>query len=346
MPSGALRPQSRSLASYSILKARVRETLLHGRRKIEEAKVLTYWNTGRYIRIHIRLNGDTAEYAKRVLEDLGRDMDLDVSVLRRMAQFYDAFSSRAGRRVLRLGLNWSHFRILITIEEEKTRMALAYRAAREEWVSERLEEELARLRKRGLIEEKLSPSSRTPQLLVPIKGRVGIYRIVEIGDKLNWDKGFASYRELSGAEARGLKAGDFVRRKEPGKFKKIPDAKASDLYTYDAELFRAIDADTFWMKVSLAPPDWRREKLRLRGIDAPELNTPRGRAAKRFVEALFKKAKKITVTTTKPDKYHRYLSDVFLKMPEGEEIFLNTHLLETGHAVPTDHIPPSEWDKE
>ena len=102
----------------------------------------------------------------------------------------------------------------------------------------------------------------------------------------------------------------------------------------------------FWMRVWVAPPEWRKEKLRLRGIDAPELKTAKGKAAKRFVEALFKKAQKITITTTKPDKYHRYLTDIFLVMPGGEEIFLNNLLLEKNHAVRTDKIPASEWEKE
>lgn len=100
------------------------------------------------------------------------------------------------------------------------------------------------------------------------------------------------------------------------------------------------------MKVWTAPPDWNKQKLRLRGIDCPELNTPRGQTAKRYVDSLFAKAVKMTVTTTKPDKYHRYLSDVFLLMPDGKELFLNNHLLETGHAVRMDKIPAREWEKE
>lgn len=45
-----------------------------------------------------------------------------------------------------------------------------------------------------------------------------------------------------------------------------------------------------------------KEKLRLRGIDCPELNIPKGKAAKRFVERLASQAKSVTITTTKPDK--------------------------------------------
>ncbi|MBI3314110.1 MAG: thermonuclease family protein, partial [Candidatus Omnitrophica bacterium] len=186
--------------------------------------------------------------------------------------------------------------------------------------------------------------SRSP--LAAIKGKAGVYRIVEIEEKLHWDRGFESYRQLLPQQAKGLKDGDIVRAKGADRFEKIRGGKRSDLYTYEAGLIRVIDADTFWMRIWTQRPEWRKEKLRLRAIDAPELSTPEGKAAKRFVEALFKKAQSVTVTTTKPDKYHRYLSDVYLKMPDGAEIFLNHHLLQTGRAVRMAKIPPSEWEKE
>ena len=52
MPELLRTRKSNGLALYSVLRDRVRETLLAGQRKIEEAKVMTYWNTGRYIKEH------------------------------------------------------------------------------------------------------------------------------------------------------------------------------------------------------------------------------------------------------------------------------------------------------
>ena len=43
-----------------------------------------------------------------------------------------------------------------------------------------------------------------------------------------------------------------------------------------------------WMKITLAGSLWIKEKLRLRGIDAPELGAPEGEAAKRFITSILK----------------------------------------------------------
>ena len=57
-----------------------------------------------------------------------------------------------------------------------------------------------------------------------------------------------------------------------------------------------------------------KQKLRLRGLDAPELNTREGIAAKKFVEKQLKDVPSIIICSTKSDKYDRYLADVFLPL--------------------------------
>ncbi|MBI4626107.1 MAG: hypothetical protein HY736_23165 [Verrucomicrobia bacterium] len=44
-----------------------------------------------------------------------------------------------------------------------------------------------------------------------------------------------------------------------------------------------------------------------------------------------------------PDKYDRYLADVFLELKSGETLFLNNALLENGHAVRMDGDAPRDW---
>jgi endonuclease YncB( thermonuclease family) len=87
----------------------------------------------------------------------------------------------------------------------------------------------------------------------------------------------------------------------------------------------------------------KNDKLRLRGIDCPELKTSAGKAAKKFVEELFSRAEGVTVTTTKPDKFDRYLSDIFLRMKDGTELFLNNELLAAGHARLYNDPKPEDW---
>ena len=55
------------------------------------------------------------------------------------------------------------------------------------------------------------------------------------------------------------------------------------------------------------------------------------------------RASAVTVFTTKPDKYDRYLADVFLTTDDGE-LFLNGALLENGHAVRKEAWEFGDWD--
>lgn len=302
-----------------------------------------YWYTGQRI-VKVEQDGVVrARYGDNLLKHLSRDLSENLGPgfsernLERMRNLYlkNPISPTSAK------LPWSQEVELLSIEDLKTRTRLEKKAIREDLTSR----ELRALVQHENLQKKLSKQNGRA-LLRPIKGKIGVYRIVEFEGKLQWDKGFAAYRELLPVQARSFKEGDFVRHSGGAGLEKIPDGKVSDLYTYEAGLIRSIDADTFWMRVWTARPEWRMEKLRLRGIDAPELNTKEGKAAKRFVDRLFKKAKAITVTTTKPDKYHRYLTDVYLAIAGGEEIFINNVLLEKGHAVRTDKIPLTEWEKE
>ena len=88
-------------------------------------------------------------------------------------------------------------------------------------------------------------------------------------------------------------------------------------YTYKAYVERIIDGDTLWSKIDCGFETLTRQKLRLCGIDCPELNTQAGQKAKRFVENALKNCKFIVVQTYKSDKYDRYLANIFFL--EGED---------------------------
>ena len=72
-----------------------------------------------------------------------------------------------------------------------------------------------------------------------------------------------------------------------------------------------------------------RQKLRLRGIDAPELSVAEGQEAREWVLGRIEEDNAVWVRTERPDKYGRYLADVFL--PDGG--FLNGELVAQGAAV-------------
>ena len=50
-----------------------------------------------------------------------------------------------------------------------------------------------------------------------------------------------------------------------------------------------------------------------------------------------------TICTTKPDKYDRYLADVFVEAKAGEPVFLNNALLAASHAVVKREWEFTDW---
>ena len=43
-------------------------------------------------------------------------------------------------------------------------------------------------------------------------------------------------------------------------------------------MLKVVDGDTPWVKVVLKPERWVKQKLRLRDLDCPEIDTPEGKA--------------------------------------------------------------------
>lgn len=103
-------------------------------------------------------------------------------------------------------------------------------------------------------------------------------------------------------------------------------------YTYAATVERVVDGDTLDVSLDLGMRVYLRTRLRLEGIDAPELHTSEGKAARDYVVQAMALGTLVTVATRKPDRYGRALARVTL--PDGRD--LTTVLLEAGHGRPYD----------
>ena len=113
------------------------------------------------------------------------------------------------------------------------------------------------------------------------------------------------------------------------------------MFTYKAKVRKIIDGDTLIARVHLNFRMFLTQKFRLRGIDCPEITTPEGKRAKRFVEERLKGFDCIVIKTHKDttDKYERYLADIFY-LSNGvdadtiarEGHYLNQDLLDAGLA--------------
>jgi endonuclease YncB( thermonuclease family) len=232
-------------------------------------------------------------------------------------------------------LSWNHYRVLCQVADPKRRNALLAQTLKHGWLSPELERQVRAL---ALSKPDAADAAKnvTPaKLLTPQRGTLGLHLIVDRGDGLAVDLGFKLYWPLTTDQAKRFAKGDIVRIASDDSLRRADDATKADLFTYAATLRRVVDGDTLVVALEVAPGIFIEQKLRLRGLDCPEMSTPEGKAAKRFVDALVAKTTAVIINTTKPDKYDRYLADVFLTTESGE-IFLNNTLLENGQAVRKD----------
>jgi len=112
-------------------------------------------------------------------------------------------------------------------------------------------------------------------------------------------------------------------------------------YTYRAKVDRIIDGDTVDVDIDLGCHVVIRERLRLYGINAPELRKPtrqEGIAATEWLTQALNATDDdgyITIKThkDKKGKYGRYLATLF----DANGVDLNSHMVAAGHAVFVDY---------
>jgi endonuclease YncB( thermonuclease family) len=323
--------------TYSQLRRAVLAVVCKNRREIDRAWLLTYHETGRLIHVHLLLNKERADYGAKVFARLAADTGTSSRSLHEFVQFYRYFPIvRAPAQ-----LTWNHYRVLCQVADPTRRNELLTETVKRGWNSPQLEQQVRALAGPPPEAADTAKDVTPPRPLVPKRGTVGVCRVVATDDGLAVDLGFTVYVDLP-PDTR-LKEGAFVRAGADGAFAAASGATQADLYTYQAKILRVVDGDTLWVKIYVEPGRWVKEKLRLRGLDCPEMKTPEGKTAKRFVDGIVAHAKAVTVATFKPDKYDRYLADVFLDGEGCEPTFLNNELLANGHAVRKGEYALTDW---
>lgn len=334
-----------ALENYTNLRSQVRAVISAGKRRAQDAvereKVRTCWNVGKLINEHVLLNRKRANYGAQVVKRLSADLSVSDTELHYMMEF--ARTSPIFRTSGKL--SWGHIQSLLRINDAEEREAFTQRLKKGNWSVDRTRREIRRLK---------IPTSVTflTELLIPIKGTLDTYRIVNetkgklekmkngIKTNLRIDLGFSNYLELPEKYRNQFKEGDIVTAQTSKGRKglnllgslRLSRLTIQDLFTYRVKILDATDADTIWLLVELGFGISTKQHVRLRGIDAPEITTRAGQAAKHFIERELKKASSITITSTKSDKYDRYLADVFY-VKKGKEFFLNNELLKRGFAT-------------
>jgi len=123
-------------------------------------------------------------------------------------------------------------------------------------------------------------------------------------------------------------------------------------YVYDdVNCTRVIDGDTIDVDIrkkydlgfKMTVEGQTSQRLRLYGVDTPELRPRRGTEEERVAEKVAARkakdhvvemieGKKVRIRAYKADNFGRYLADVWFELPEGGEVHLNQDLLDRGLA--------------
>lgn len=128
----------------------IRQVLETARRSaykaVNFAMVQAYWQIGRLI-VEDEQKGEVrAEYGKKVLEELARRLTAefgkgyDARELRKMRQFYLQFQKWDA---VRPELSWTHYRLLLRVENQDAREWYMNEAAAENWSSRELERQIS-----------------------------------------------------------------------------------------------------------------------------------------------------------------------------------------------------------
>lgn len=86
-----------------------------------------------------------------------------------------------------------------------------------------------------------------------------------------------------------------------------------DNYIRRADVLRIVDGDTFEIRVDLGYRTYSRFMVRIRGFDAPELNTPEGVLAQAKAHTILNAARVVHVRSYKDQQsFSRWIADVFV----------------------------------
>jgi endonuclease YncB( thermonuclease family) len=315
-----------------------------------DSTLKAYWLTGKYIGetedLYKKTHGkeSVSGYGNKLIERLSIDLskkygkgfsETNIKNMRRFYRLYEKSQPVAE-------LEWSKYVVLFPVKDEEKRRELEKLAIEENLTKFQLKKfvEVHRLRNRNDSENEKSD-------ILPERGSLYRYSLardhgapVRSGDLLI-DCGFNTWRREvieNFKEHEGKEV--FKLKKVKGKYyitEGFGKKKEELLYTYKAYVEKVIDGDTLWVNIDCGFNTFARQKIRLRGVDTPEIMFPEGKRARDFVKRRLDKCGFVIIRTYKTDMYDRYVSDIFY-LPgtdDADEVagagkLLNSELIEKG----------------
>lgn len=153
-PAGesSLAPMMPSPASVTSLLATLRAVIVEARQQalqaVDVVQIRTYWIVGRHIVEHEQGGAARAAYGKSVLAQVSTKLSaefgkgFDASNLYKMSQFYRAFPNLDA---LRLNLSWTHYRLILRVDDADARLWYMEEAATQHWNTRALERQIGTL---------------------------------------------------------------------------------------------------------------------------------------------------------------------------------------------------------
>ena len=285
-------------------------------------------------------------YGSAVIENLSRDLSqrygkgYSKTNLKNMRTFFREYK----KKELSHKIEWSSYVLLLTVKNRTERGILEKRIIDESLTYHTLRHELARIS----MAEAMSQKIKAPELILT-RGKLYTYREAKNilspapNGSIAIDCGFNIARKIKLKNNIRLEPGIILKSKKRGNNYSVteaPNVSSDQIYTYIGAVERIIDGDTILAVIDCGFSTSLRMRLRLRGINAPEIDTPDGVKARDFIVKSLKYTQVIGIKTYKADKYSRYLADIFYLPGETdphkiieEGIFLNQQLLDKGLAI-------------
>ncbi len=310
----------------SVIRKEIEEGRVVLERDVNNHKTAVMWRIGSYIHTHILEHSKKADYGVYVFDNLSKELTIGKRTLYRTVQFYKEYPELVSTLTR---FTWSHYLILQTIKNNGKRLEYEKLIQKENLSVRQLQE---------IVKKDKSELPFKVQTEFSLKrGKPGVYRLKEIDGVINLDCGFYTYikrPELSDYD--NLET--YIEYTAPSSYKLIEPDK-SLLYTFKAKVSEVVDGDTVKALLDIGFGITVLRTLRLRGINAKDLNTVQGKKAKEFIVSNVLDLSFVVIKTFGRDFYLRYLADIFY-LPDSKDVynvakkgkFLNHELIDKGLA--------------
>ena len=147
----------------------IKQILVSARNKVYQtanfAMVEAYWNIGKSI-IEEQGGSEKAEYGTGLLKELSKQMTRDfgkgftVANLKNMRQFYLTFPNGYA---LRSELSWTHYRLLMRVENDHAREFYMQEAVKSQWSTRQLERQISKNKEQVAAEIRTLEPAKKPE---------------------------------------------------------------------------------------------------------------------------------------------------------------------------------------